>query len=120
MSRTPGVPERTVSGGVVVEAGPDAFGVAFYGDVDLTCREGLRQMLARFAVSTYPCVVLDLSMVTSVSSTGLSALSALEEEARRRGGHLRLRNAPAALMPVLSAAGLSVATVIDTARADTA
>lgn len=98
----------------VTEGEPGYFHAVLRGDVDLTCRDGLRRLLARYALSDQASVLVDLSAVTSLSSTGLSTLAALEEEARRRNGHLRLRNAPAGLMPVLSAAGLSVATVVET------
>jgi anti-anti-sigma factor len=98
---------------VIDEGGAGSFLALLRGDIDLTCREALRRLLAQYAVSAEACVVIDLGAVTSLSSTGLSTLSALDEEARRRSGHLRLHNVPADLMPVLSAAGLSVATLAE-------
>lgn len=98
---------------VVDESDTGSFRAVLRGDVDLTCREALRRLLAQYAVSDRACVVVDLAAVTSLSSTGLSTLAALDEEARRRDGHLRLHGVPADLMPVLSAAGLAVATVAE-------
>lgn len=98
---------------VVDDTDSGSFHAVLRGDVDLTCREALRRLLAQFALSDRACVVVDLGAVTSLSSTGLSTLSALDEECRRRDGHLRLHRVPADLMPVLSAAGLSVATLAE-------
>jgi anti-anti-sigma factor len=92
---------------------PEYFQVILHGDIDLTCREELRKLLALYAGSSQVSVIVDLSAVTSLSSTGLAALAALHEEARRRQGHLRLHHAPAGLMPVLTSSGLGVATVLD-------
>lgn len=102
------------SGDVVLDdTDSGSFHAVLRGDVDLTCREPLRRLLAQYALSDRACVVVDLGAVTSLSSTALSTLAALDEEARRRDGHLRLHRAPADLMPVLSAAGLAVATLAE-------
>lgn len=98
---------------VVDESDAGSFRAVLRGDVDLTCREALRRLLARYAVCDRAGVVVDLGDVTALSSTALSTLTLLDEEARSRGGHLRLLRVPADLMPVLSAAGLAVATLAE-------
>jgi anti-sigma B factor antagonist len=74
------------------------FEIALTGEVDLARQAELVNLRRGFQDSTYASVVVDLSDVTFLDSTGLSFLADLRHVAEGRDGRVTLRQpSPAAL-----------------------
>jgi anti-sigma B factor antagonist len=87
---------------------PDADGrvvLAVAGEVDLSTAPELHRELDRLVDAGAGTVVADLTAVTFLDSTGLSALVAGRNRARAAGGDLRLVCGQLRLLAVLRAGG---------------
>jgi anti-sigma B factor antagonist len=95
--------------------------VAVAGEIDVETAPRLRDALVE-AVADGEQVVVELSSVTFMDSTGLAALVVARRVAEARGVRLRLRGVPPPVMSLITATGghdlLSVETLLtdDTRR----
>jgi anti-sigma B factor antagonist len=78
--------------------------LAITGEVDMASAPGLRDQLQQLDARN---VVIDLSGVTFIDSTGLGVLVAALKRSREAGGHLVLRSPTRATRRVLDITGLS-------------
>lgn len=82
--------------------------VVLTGDVDVASRavvmEQLQEALRELAAGTV--LVLDLSAVTFLDSSGLSCIAETDVEARKAGSTLRLRGAGPMIFRVLELTGM--------------
>ncbi len=86
----------TAGGGVTVGVG---------GDLDLTCADELQRVVQE-ELDRAP-VLLDLSRVTFIDSSGLRALDALARHSRDVGGGLRIDpNLPDSVVQILELTGM--------------
>jgi anti-sigma B factor antagonist len=76
------------------------------GEVDLTTSLTLDAALNQALLESPPTVVLDLTGVTFVDSSGLAMLVAVRKAARSKGGELRLVNPRPNVQSVLQVTGL--------------
>jgi anti-sigma B factor antagonist len=90
---------RTVDGCLVVEVG---------GEVDMTSAPTLRDHLLGHIGLGEPCVVVDLSEVDFVDSTGLSALVVAYRQAQEVGSSLLVAGAQPSVRRVLEITQLDV------------
>jgi anti-sigma B factor antagonist len=91
------------------------------GEIDL----GTASQLSDYALAAIqdegPAVVLDLSQVSFMDSTGLKVLIAVQRRAELAGGNLRLAAVPRPVMRVLTITGLDrTFAIYDTVEAATA
>ncbi|MDQ3152186.1 MAG: STAS domain-containing protein [Actinomycetota bacterium] len=91
---------------VSVEDHPEGAVVTVTGEVDLHTSSTLRAALDRALGGTAPVVVVDLSAVTFLSSSGLSALVELRRGAESRARAVRLVGDGRPVRRPLQAAGL--------------
>jgi anti-sigma B factor antagonist len=75
------------------------------GDIDLASAPGLAQELRDAEGDADPEIVLDLSGVTFMDSTGLHVLLDAQERATGRGYMLRFRDVPAQTQRLLDLTG---------------
>ncbi len=76
------------------------------GELDLATAPWLRDHLAEIASNGAGCVVVDLSDLSFIDSTGLSVLVGGWKRLRERGGDLVLKSPSPAVAKVLDIAGL--------------
>ena len=107
----------TLSGTVSAPSGPaseDVFRLALSGEIDIGRDAELSALVDAFLDSGSQDVLLDLSAVEFLDSSGLSALSRLRAIAVGRGGMLRLLAPQAPVRRVLDVSGVSnVCEIID-------
>ncbi|HZQ56576.1 MAG TPA: STAS domain-containing protein [Acidimicrobiales bacterium] len=84
--------------------------LAISGDVDIATAPGLREQLERLEA---PNVVVDLSGVTFIDSTGLGVLVGALKRAKEAGGQLTLRSPSRSTRKVLDITGLSQLVAIE-------
>ena len=84
--------------------------LAISGEVDLASAPGLRSELQRLDARN---LVVDLSGVTFIDSTGLGVLVAALKRTRESGGQLTLRSPTRATRKVLDITGLSQLVAIE-------
>lgn len=94
---------------VAIEADPDGVVVVrVFGELDLISTAKLdRALETAFGAGDCRTLVLDLSGVSVMDSTGLRALWTIRHEMREIGGHLVLRSPSEYIVRVLVAAGLT-------------
>jgi anti-sigma B factor antagonist len=80
--------------------------VAVSGDVDISTSPDLREALAGVLAAGSRCVVVDLSAVRFIDSTGLGVLVGLYTAVRNAGGRLAVVNDHAAVLKVFSITAL--------------
>jgi anti-sigma B factor antagonist len=68
--------------------------LAVVGELDVASAPRLRQEVHRVAVDPEPAIVLDLSGVDFLDSTGLGVIVGILKRVRTQGGDLRLAGAP--------------------------
>jgi|SRR5579871_1275757 len=95
---------------VTVEVSGDTATLAISGEVDIASAPGLRDQLQRLNARN---VVVDLSGVTFIDSTGLGVLVAALKRAREAGGQLTLRAPTRSTRKVLDITGLSQLVTIE-------
>jgi anti-sigma B factor antagonist len=78
--------------------------LAITGEVDMASAPGLRDQLQQLDARN---VIIDLSGVTFIDSTGLGVLVTALKRSREAGGHLVLRSPTRATRRVLDITGLS-------------
>ena len=81
--------------------------VSLCGEVDLACEDELVGVVRTFTRSDLANVVVDLSDVTFMDSTGIRALLALAAQASARSGRIELRGVPGQIGRVLDLTGVS-------------
>jgi anti-sigma B factor antagonist len=86
--------------------GPGCAIVAVSGDVDISTSPDLRQALAEAVSAGTRALVVDLSAVRFVDSTGLGVLVGAYTAVRNAGGRLAVVNDHAAVLKVLSITAL--------------
>jgi anti-anti-sigma factor len=86
---------------------PGTFEIHLRGEIDLTRKPELHQIIAAYARSLACNVVVDLRQVTFFDVTGLALLVDLHREARVHGCLLRLQNLPPMPRRVIQIAGLA-------------
>jgi anti-anti-sigma factor len=79
--------------------------VALSGECDLTVRAELAAALAD-AVDRSPAVVVDLTALTFLDSSGIHELVTAHHASRERHGHLSVRNATGVVATVLEVTGV--------------
>ena len=84
----------------------DTFAILLFGEVDATREAELGELVTSFSRSESPYVDLDLTSVTFLDSTGLAAVSMLQQIARDRGGVVRLLGASRAVRRILEITGM--------------
>jgi anti-sigma B factor antagonist len=89
---------------MTVEVAGETAVLAITGEVDMASAPGLRDQLQRLGARN---VVIDLSGVTFIDSTGLGVLVTALKRAREAGGQLTLRSPTRATRRVLDITGLS-------------
>ena len=92
------VATRLVSAYAVVEVG---------GEVDVYTAPRLRDSLRRISTADAPHVILDLSAMTFIDSTGLGVIVGAVKRIREDGGTLSLRAPSRSTRKVLDITGLS-------------
>jgi anti-sigma B factor antagonist len=95
---------------VTVEVSGETATLAISGEVDLASAPGLREEFQRVDA---PNVVVDLSGVTFIDSTGLGVLVAALKRTREAGGRLTLRSPTRSTRKVLDITGLSQLVAIE-------
>lgn len=80
--------------------------VAVSGDVDISTSPDLREALADVLAAGDRCVVVDLSAVRFIDSTGLGVLVGAYTAVRNAGGRLAVVNDHAAVLKVLNITAL--------------
>jgi len=90
--------------------------VSVTGDVDLVSSPQLREVLDE-ALASSPQVHLELSGLTFIDSSGLSALVEGHRKARDAGGVLVLRNPPSILVRLLDITSLNTLLVVEAPEA---
>lgn len=80
--------------------------VALYGELDLAAADGLRNRLRTACDENAGRVVLDLSELTFIDSTGLSILVEYHNKTRQAGGGLILLDPRPAVVRILDITGL--------------
>jgi anti-sigma B factor antagonist len=95
---------------VTVEPSGETATVAISGDVDIGSAPGLREQLQRLEARK---VVVDLSGVTFIDSTGLGVLVTAIKHAKESGGQLTLRAPSRSTRKVLEITGLSQLVAIE-------
>jgi anti-anti-sigma factor len=88
---------------VVQSCGPDVTVVHADGEIDLETKEQLRSCLSSVLA---PKVLLDLTRVTFLDSSGMAVIVAANKDAEARGGGLRLRNPNGMITDTLTMVGL--------------
>lgn len=100
-----------MDGRLVCEVGDTAPGgarvVTVRGEVDLATAPELEVSVRRALEDAPDGVVLDLTALSFIDSSGLRALVALSKDAKSRGASLALRNLPRHAQRVLELTGLS-------------
>jgi anti-sigma B factor antagonist len=86
---------------------PDTFALALWGELDIARDDELRAHVAAFRRSLARDVVIDLTQVDFMDSTGLTALILLQHIAGDRGGQVRLTGAGLAARRVLEVSGVA-------------
>jgi anti-anti-sigma factor len=86
--------------------------VSVEGEVDLVSSDQLRRVL-HDAIETTPSVTVDLSGLTFIDSSGLSALVSAHKRAREAGGVLTLRHPTPMLRRLLDITRLETLLVIE-------
>lgn len=81
--------------------------VALTGEIDLTSSRRLREVLLSIANSGEHRVVVDMSNVTFMDSTGLSALVAARKRFGAMDGQMTIRSPSRGVRRVLEVTGLS-------------
>ncbi|MEU4690107.1 STAS domain-containing protein [Actinoplanes sp. NPDC023714] len=89
------------------DAEPDRITVAFAGDCDLASRDRLTAMLLD-AVDRAPTVLVDMSAVEFLDSSGVHALVTAHRAAELRGRRVYVAGATGATAVVLEMTGLDV------------
>ena len=84
-----------------------------HGDLDVNTSPALREALFAAVDDGQHALVLDLSGLAFIDSTGLGVLVAVMKQARTRGGDLVLRRPTAAVMRVLELTGLDQVSTIE-------
>jgi anti-sigma B factor antagonist len=92
-------------GGGTVET--DAFVIALHGDIDLARRQELLGLVSDFRRSSARDLVVDLTAVDFMDSTGLGALFRLRRVTLGRGGRLRLVGAARPVRRAMDVSGLT-------------
>ena len=88
--------------------------VVISGEIDLAVADDLRATLTK-GVDSSTALVIDMSEVTFIDSTGISALVAAARRARERGGWIRLAGPQRSPRRVLTIAGVdSLLPIYDT------
>jgi anti-sigma B factor antagonist len=95
---------------VRVEVSGETATLAISGDVDIATAPSLREQLQRLDARN---VVVDLSGVTFIDSTGLGVLVTALKRAREAGGQLTLRSPTRSTRKVLDITGLSQLVAIE-------
>lgn len=75
------------------------------GDLDLGCRAEAEAVLERLQADGADDVIVDLSDLEFMDSTGVSSLLEMAHVVRRRAGRIRLRNASSRAMFLLDVRG---------------
>lgn len=83
------------------------------GELDVLTAPDLRATLLEVAARCEPSVVLDLSNLTFIDSTGLGVLVGAHERLRLDEGHLRLRNPTRPVARVLELTGAGRILVVE-------
>lgn len=94
--------------GVQLRSAADAAVLSFSGELDLAVRDRVVTAIAQ-ALATAPTVVVDLTEVNFIDSSGLSALIRGRNAAHEAGRELFVRNASGPVATVLAVTGLDVA-----------
>jgi anti-sigma B factor antagonist len=87
--------------------------LAVYGEADIQSAHQLRRVLEEQADRNVPAIVLDLTALEFIDSSGLSVLIDAQLRARREGWALQLRNLPPQVSRIISVAGLDATFTID-------
>jgi anti-sigma B factor antagonist len=90
----------------VAHHGTDIASVAFSGRLDFLSSSSAREHFSRAIADGHRKIVVDLSRVTFVDSSGLGALVAGLKSARQASGDLRIASAPEQAMAVLKLTSL--------------
>ena len=80
--------------------------LAIKGPLNRESREQLAEQIELVAPGTVPQIVLDLTEVPLVDSEGLEVLLDARDAVRRRGGVIKLADAPALTAEILRATGV--------------
>ena len=92
--------------GVAVQAASFGTIVAIAGELDIGTAPRLQEALSSSAVTGSDAVMVDLSEVAFMDSTGLSLLLELDAELRRRGGRLAIACPPGAARLLFDVTGI--------------
>ncbi|MDX2592974.1 MULTISPECIES: STAS domain-containing protein [Streptomyces] len=98
--------------------GPDTAVLTVAGDLDLHTAPTLRARALTVVTRDVPHLVMDLTGVDHVDSTGLSTLITLLHATREAGGSLRLAQIPGRLMRMVTLTGISHLLPVYTTVAD--
>lgn len=86
----------------------DVLGIALSGELDLATADGVDAELERAEASDAASIVLDLSGLTFMDSTGVRLLIQAHARSRAHGDRLTLRRGPAAVQRVMELSGVDV------------
>jgi anti-anti-sigma factor len=92
--------EKWDKAGFRVDVVDGCVAVAAYGDIDMDSSPGLDHAL-RAALRSSPCVILDLTQVSFMDSSGLGVLVGVRQYALTFGGSLLLVQPPPAVRRIL-------------------
>jgi len=83
-----------------------AFVIALDGDIDMARIPELHAAVEAYGASTAVDIVVDLTEVDFMDSTGLGTMTRLRSEAKARGGVITIRNPNPQVSRAISIAGL--------------
>ena len=101
-----GLPRPDPSFRVTVGGSTGCAVVSLEGELDLATAPQLRERLVVLAEENDPDIVLDLTHLSFIDSTGLSVLVMALNRSRAAGGSIMLRNPSASVMRILEITGL--------------
>ena len=107
MSKGDAVPTRGRELQVEVANTTSPTTVVLKGEIDLSTSPRVREVLMDIARSGEVRVVIDMSQVTFMDSTGLSALVGPLKRFRQNGGHITLRSPTSSVRKILEITGLT-------------
>jgi anti-anti-sigma factor len=89
-----------------IEVRQGTFRVCLHGEIDLTCRPDLQQVVASYTAGQLSDVLVDLRDVTFFGIPGLVLLGDLHREVQRRQRRLILHNVPPLTRRIIQIGGL--------------
>ncbi len=101
MAEAPSAPAATV------RPGPDGTSVSLAGEIDIAARDEVVAALASAVAGTAGTVVVDLSAVTFMDSTGIGCLARAGRDLQAGGRRLLLARPTAVVRRVLEIAGVA-------------